>query len=162
MPYFIDAPFANLIRNGCNNGVRSALSMLPTSSKASTAGDQDAPTAANHIVAELRPERAPAFAARSGRFCVYGKARMIAKQSSHTNTYQKHTPFGMIIPLYVANSFAIMPTVLIRIIIRNIHPAAYPCAASNLLPYPTTIDYQIFRSINLTSKQGDMGICTYQ
>ena len=160
MPYFIDAPFANLIRNGCNNGVRSALSMLPTSSKASTAGDQDAPTAANHIVAELRPERAPAFAARSGRFCVSGETRMIAKQTSYTNTYQKHTPFDMIIPQYAASCFATMPILLIRFIIRNIKAAAYPCAASNLLPYPTTIDYQIFRSINLTSKQGQVDICT--
>ena len=69
MPYFIDSPLTNLIDTVCNNGVRSTLSTVDTSPTA-TAGDQDAPTAANHIVAELRPKRATAFAARSGRFCV--------------------------------------------------------------------------------------------
>ena len=71
----------------CNNGVRSSLSMLPTSSKASTAGDQDAPSAANHIVAELRPKRATAFAARSGRFCV---SKYLVFLSIDIDTYHQH------------------------------------------------------------------------
>ena len=144
----------------CNNGVRSALSILPTPPTASTGEIINAPSTHNYIVAELRPKRATAFAARSGRFCVCEEARMIAKQASHMYYYQKHTPFDQIISQSKANSFATMPILLIRIIIRNIKAAAYPCAASNLLPYPTTIDYQIFRSINLTSKQGQVGVCT--
>ena len=69
MPYSIDDPLANLIRSACNNGMLLAFTSVETPPSA-TAGDQDAPTAANHIVADLRPERAHAFAARSGRFCV--------------------------------------------------------------------------------------------
>ena len=63
MPYFID-PLSKLIRNGRNNGVRSALSTVETPPTA-TAGDQDAPTAANYIVADLRPKRATAFGRKS-------------------------------------------------------------------------------------------------
>ena len=85
MPYSIDDPLSKLIRSGRNNGVRSALSTVETPPTA-TAGDQDAPTAANHILADIRPKRAPAFAARFG-FCV---SKYLVFLSIDIDTYHYH------------------------------------------------------------------------
>jgi len=87
MPYSIDDPLSKLIRSGCNNGVRSTLSTVETPPTASTAGEVNVPSAThNYIVAELRPKRAPAFAARFG-FCV---SKYLVFLSIDIDTYHYH------------------------------------------------------------------------
>ena len=70
MPYSIDDPqLANLLESGCNNGVRSTLSILLTSPTATAGEIINAPSAyrrsATHtnIIAVSTATSAPAFAA---------------------------------------------------------------------------------------------------
>ena len=68
MPYFIDSPLTNLIGTVCNNGVRSALSILSTPPIATAGEIINVPTAyprsATHtnIIAVSTATSAPAFA----------------------------------------------------------------------------------------------------